>query len=144
MGRKPLDAGKIVMELIMSDDVETKKKLHKKILDLAYKKGVYPASIHELYIARGRGELNGFTVPAVNLRIMTYDLARALFRVGKKNNAGAFIFEIAKSEMGYTNQPPVEYASVILAAAMKEGYTGPVFIQADHTQANHKKYLEDP
>jgi len=75
---------------------------------------------------------------------MTYDLAKAIFRVAKKNNSGAFIFEIAKSEMGYTNQPPIEYSSAILAAAIKEGYQGPVFIQGDHFQANAKKYSENP
>ncbi len=144
MGRRPLDVEKIALDLVMNDDIEAKKKLAKKILDIAYKNGVYPASIHELYMARGKGEISGFTVPAINLRVLTYDLARALFRVAKKNNAGAFIFEIAKSEMGYTAQPPVEFSSVILAAAVKEGYRGPVFIQADHTQVNHKKYLEDP
>ncbi len=144
MGRKPLDIEKIAMDLIMSDDAAAKKKFAKKIWDTAYKKGVYPSSIHELYIARGKGEFGGFTVPAINLRSMTYDLSRAIFRVAKRNNSGAFIFEIAKSEMGYTAQPPVEYASVILAAAIKEGYSGPVFIQGDHFQANAKKYQENP
>ncbi len=144
MGRRPLDVEKIAMDLINSDNAETKKTLGKKILDIAYKKGIYLSSIHELYTARGRGEIKGFTVPAINLRVMTYDLARALFRVAKRNNAGAFIFEIAKSEMGYTNQPPYEFANVILAAAIKEDYSGPVFIQADHSQVNHKKYQENP
>ncbi|MDI6605657.1 MAG: class II fructose-bisphosphate aldolase [Candidatus Omnitrophota bacterium] len=143
MGRRPLDIEKIALELILSDDPQVKIKLAKKIRAIAYKKGVYPSSIHELYLARGRGEFTGFTVPAINLRTMTYDLAKAIFRVAKKNNAGAFIFEIARSEMGYTKQPPVEYASAILAAAVKEGYSGPVFIQGDHFQANLKKFQQD-
>ncbi len=144
MGRRPVDVEKIVMDLIMSDDMNVKKALAKKILDMAYKKGIYPSSIHELYMARGKNEYTGCTIPAMNLRSMTYDLARAVFRVAKRNNSGAFIFEIAKSEMGYTNQPPVEYTSVILAAAIKENWTGPVFIQGDHIQANAKKYSEEP
>ena len=144
MGRKPLNIDNVVTELIMADDSATKKKLAKKILDIAYKSGIYPASIHDFYIARGKGEFGNFTVPAINLRSMTYDLARALFRVGKANNTNAFIFEIAKSEMGYTNQPPVEYSSVVLAAAIKEGYKGPIFIQADHCQLNAKKFQENP
>ena len=144
MGRRALEVDKIVMDLILTDDTLLKKKLAKKILDMAYKKGIYPSSIHEFYMARGRGEFEGFTVPAMNLRSMTYDLARAVFRTAKKNNAGAFIFEIAKSEMGYTSQAPVEYTAVILAAAIKEGYQGPVFIQADHCQVNAKKFQEAP
>lgn len=138
MGRKPIDVEKIATELIMSDDMNTKKSLAKKILDISYKKGIYPSSIHELYMARGRNEYTNCTVPAMNLRSMTYDLARAVFRVAKRNNSGAFIFEIAKSEMGYTNQPPVEFTAVILAAAIKENWSGPVFIQGDHIQANAK------
>lgn len=144
MGRRPQDIDKVVMDLIMSDDLSIKKVLSKKIFDTAYKKGVYPSSIHEFYMARGKGDFGGFTVPAINLRSMTYDLARAIFRVAKKNNSGAFIFEIAKSEMGYTNQPPLEYSAVILAAAIKEDFRGPVFIQADHTQVNAKKFQEAP
>jgi fructose/tagatose bisphosphate aldolase len=144
MGRRPIDIEKIALDLVMADDGEIKKKLAKKILDLAYKKEIYLSSIHQFYLARGKGEFSGFTVPAINLRSMTYDLAKAIFRVAKRNNSGAFIFEIAKSEMGYTAQPPVEYSSVILAAAIKEGYSGPVFIQGDHFQANEKKFKENP
>jgi fructose/tagatose bisphosphate aldolase len=144
MGRRPLDIEKFALELIMNDDLTTKKKLAKKILDLAYKKGIYLSSIHQFYLARGRGEFSGFTVPAINLRSMTYDLAKVVFRVAKKNNCAAFIFEIAKSEMGYTNQPPLEYASAVLAAAIKEGFSGPVFIQGDHFQLNAKKFQESP
>jgi len=144
MGRRPLDIEKIVLDLIMRDDVLAKKNLAKKIFDLAYKKGIYPSSIRPFYLAAGRGEFSGFTVPAINLRSMTYDLARAIFRVAKKNNSGAFIFEIAKSEMGYTQQPPVEYASAVLAAAIKEEFQGPVFIQGDHFQVNAKKFKENP
>jgi fructose/tagatose bisphosphate aldolase len=144
MGRRPLNIEKIAMDLIMSDDPAIKKNLAGRIFDIAYKKGIYPSSIHEFYIARGLGEFGGFTVPAINLRSMTYDLARAIFRVAKKNNSGAFIFEIAKSEMGYTSQPPVEYAAAVLAAAIKEGYAGPLFIQGDHFQVNAKKFQDSP
>jgi fructose/tagatose bisphosphate aldolase len=144
MGRRPFDVEKIAMELVMSDDLARKKQLAKKIFDIAYKEGIYPSSIHEFYAARGRGEFGGFTVPAINLRSMTFDLARKIFRVAKKNNSGAFIFEIARSEVGYTNQPPIEYSSVVLAAAIKESYSGPVFIQGDHFQVNAAKFKENP
>lgn len=106
--------------------------------------GILPASIHALYVAMGRGEVGGFTTPAINLRALTYDVARSVFRAAGKRNVGAFIFEIARSEMGYTDQRPGEYASVVLAAAIKEGHRGPVFIQGDHFQMNAKKYAKDP
>jgi fructose/tagatose bisphosphate aldolase len=118
--------------------------LAKKIFDIAYEEGVYPSSIHEFYMARGRGEFSGFTVPAINLRSMTYDLARAIFRVAQKNDSGAFVFEIARSEIGYTDQAPIEYASMVLAAALSESYSGPVFIQGDHFQVNVARFKEDP
>jgi len=133
-----------VTELVVSDDSSKKKELSKKILDAARKEGVYPCSINEFYAARGKGKFGGFTVPAINLRSMTYDLARSIFRVAEKNNSGAFIFEIARSEIGYTNQSPAEYSGVVLAAAMKEKYSGPVFIQGDHFQVNAANYKENP
>lgn len=145
MGRRPLDMDRLAVELALNDNIEEKTRLAKKIINLAYKKGIYPSSINELYMARGKGLFSGsFTVPAINLRTLTYDLAKAIFRVVKKNNAGAFIFEIAKSEMGYTGQPPLEYTAVVLAAAAKEGWPGPVFIQGDHFQINAKNYRADP
>ena len=144
MGKKTLDTDLATMELIMSDDISEKKQLSKRIFETAYENGVYPSSIHEFYMARGRGELGGFTVPAINLRSMTYDLARSIFRVAKKNKSGAFIFEIARSEIGYTNQLPIEYSSMVLAAAIKENYSGPVFIQGDHFQVNAAKFKENP
>lgn len=107
--------------------------------------GVVPASIHDLYIARGRGEIAPtFTVPAMNLRSLSFDAARAVFRAAGKLDAGALIFEIARSEIGYTAQRPAEYATSILAAALAEGYQGPVFIQGDHFQVSAKRYASDP
>lgn len=114
------------------------------IWELAQEIGCRPASIHQLYMARGRGECGGFTVPAMNLRLLTYDLARAMFRALQAREAGAFICEIARSEIAYTDQRPAEYASVVLAAALREGFGGPVFIQGDHFQLNPAKYRSDP
>jgi fructose-bisphosphate aldolase, class II len=91
-------------------------------------------------MAMGRGDAGGFTVPAINVRAMAYDTARAVVRAAKKLNAGAFIFEIARSEIGYTEQRPHEYAAVVLGAALREGFRGPIFIQGDHVQTNAKKY----
>jgi fructose/tagatose bisphosphate aldolase len=144
MEKESSDIDKAITELVMTDDSAQKNKLSKAIFDVAHREGIYSSSIYEFYMARGRGEFKGFTVPAINLRSMTYDLARAIFRVAEKNGSGAFIFEIARSEMGYTNQLPTEYSSAVLAAAIKENYSGPVFIQGDHFQAITAKYKENP
>lgn len=106
--------------------------------------GARPASIHGLYMARGRRQLGNFTVPAINIRGFTYDFARAVFRAMKAVDCGATIFEIARSEIGYTEQRPAEYSAAIMAAAIREGYDAPVFVQGDHFQANAKKYAADP
>ncbi len=114
------------------------------IWELGQITGARPASINELYLARGRRECGGFTVPAINVRMMAYDTARAIFRAARAGKAGAIILEIARSEIAYTEQRPAEYVSVMIAAALREGYTLPLFIQGDHCQVNHKKYQVDP
>ena len=115
------------------------------IRSAALELGIYPASIHELYMARGRGDAPmTFTTPAFNLRALSYHAARAMFRAANKINGGAFIFELARSEMSYTAQRPSEYATNVFAAAIAEGYSGPVFIQGDHFQVSAKKYTADP
>jgi fructose-bisphosphate aldolase, class II len=107
----------------------------------ARRRGAVSSSIYPLYMACGRNEIErAFTVPAFNIRALTYDAARALFRVAMRHDVGAFIFEIARSEIGYSEQRPGEYAACVLAAALREGFTGPVFIQGDHFQASAKKW----
>ena len=114
------------------------------IWEIGQSVGVVPSSIHELYMARGRGETGGYTVPAINVRALTYDTARSIFRTAKKLDAGAFICEIARSEIAYTDQRPGEYVAVIMAAALREGWRGPLFIQGDHFQVSAKKFAVDP
>jgi fructose-bisphosphate aldolase class II len=112
--------------------------------ELGQSTGARPASIQELYQARGRGDVSGFTVPAMNLRVLAYDTARAVFRAARAGKAGAIILEIARSEIAYTDQRPAEYVSVLIGAALREGYVLPLFIQGDHCQVNQKKYQTDP
>ena len=106
--------------------------------------GVRPASIAPVYFARGRGECGGFTVPAINVRMLAYESARAVFRAAKARDAGAILLEIARSEIAYTEQRPAEYVAVMIAAALREGHLLPIFIQGDHCQVNAKKYQADP
>ena len=105
--------------------------------------GILPASIQSLYEAMGRKEISGFTVPAINIRGITYHVAQAVFRAAMKGNVGPVIFEIARSEIGYTKQRPQEYTCNVLAAAVKSGWRGPVFLQGDHFQINAKKFAAD-
>lgn len=121
-------------------DAEVKGTARWLIRSLAAASGIRPSSIHDLYVAMGSGQARGFTVPAINVRAMAYDTARAVVRAARSLDAGALIFEIARSEIGYTEQRPHEYAAVVIAAALREGFAAPIFIQGDHVQVNAKKF----
>jgi fructose/tagatose bisphosphate aldolase len=106
--------------------------------------GARSASIQGLYVARARGEVSGFTVPAINLRAQTFDMARIVFEAAAAADVGAVILELARSEQTYTFQRPLDYATSVLAGAIAAGWRRPVFIQGDHYQFNAKKYAADP
>jgi fructose/tagatose bisphosphate aldolase len=106
--------------------------------------GARMASIHELYMARARGEVHGFTVPAFNLRTQVFDMARTVYETAASADVGAVILELARSEQTYTFQRPIDYSTSVLAGAIAAGWEGAVFIQGDHYQFNAKKYAEDP
>ena len=106
--------------------------------------GARSASIHELYMARARGEVSGFTVPAINIRAQTFDMARIAFETAETYDVGAMILELARSEQTYTFQRPIDYSTAVLAGAIAAGWRGPVFLQGDHYQFNAKKYAADP
>jgi fructose/tagatose bisphosphate aldolase len=105
--------------------------------------GIMAASIQTLYEAMGRGDVKGFTVPAINIRGITYDVAQAVFRAANKGKVGPVIFEIARSEIDYTLQRPLEFACCVTAAAIKTGHQAPIFLQGDHFQINAKKFAAD-
>jgi fructose/tagatose bisphosphate aldolase len=97
------------------------------------------ASPQEAYVAIAEGRITReMSFPAVNIRVGTLDTARALFKAANDNKVGALIAEIARSEMGYTHQSPAEYAAILQAAAMLEGFEGPLFLQGDHVQLKSK------
>src|SRR5262249_15714508 len=134
----------LVRSAVFSTDADEKAAARKKIHLMAREFGAVPSSILPLYRAIGSGDVTrDFTVPAFNTRALTYDVARRLFRAAMRHNVGAFVFEIARSEIGYTEQRPGEYAACVLAAAIAEGYKGPVFIQGDHFQASAKKWATE-
>jgi fructose/tagatose bisphosphate aldolase len=106
--------------------------------------GARSASIQELYAARARGEVSGFTVPAINIRAQTFDMARVIFETAETYDVSAVILELARSEQTYTYQRPIDYATAVLAGAVAANWRGPVFVQGDHYQFNAKKYAADP
>ncbi len=131
----------LVWTAVFSDSPSLRARTKKLIWQIAHNTGTTASSIHHLYMAMGKGLQPAFTVPAMNIRCITYDVARKVFRVANSLQAGAFIFELARSEMGYTDQSPWEYTTCVLAAAVKENYRGHVFIQGDHFQVNPHRDL---
>lgn len=150
MPRKPQpnketrDIDDLITQAVFGASPETRAERRRTIGEMASAGGVFPASIQGLYEASGRGLYRQITVPAINIRGLTYYVARAVFRAALKHSVGAFIFEIARSEIEYTRQRPGEYTACILAAAVREGFRGPVFIQGDHFQVRRGLYRQNP
>ena len=135
----------LVFDAVFGADAELRDGARWVIWSASQALGCGSASIHELYVARGRGEIDAtrFTVPAINARAVAYLSARQAFAAALERDAATVVFEIAKSEMAYTDQRPDEYTAVILAAAMREGWRTPVFLQGDHFQFNATKWAAD-
>ncbi len=134
----------LVYTAVFSPDNETVEAARWLIRRAAAAIGIVSTSIQPLYEAMGRKEVSGFTVPAINIRGLTYHTAQASFRAAMKGRVGAVLFEIARSEIDYTHQRPGEYTCVCTAAAIKTGYRGPLFMQGDHFQVRAKRYAKDP
>jgi len=134
----------LVKSAVLQQKDATRATSRQEIRRLAEEQGIVLASTQGLYEAAGKGLYHGITVPAMNIRGLTYLMARAVFRAAMKNNVGAFIFEISRGEIGYTKQPPDEYTVACLAAGIREGYKGPVFFQGDHFQFNRARFYESP
>ena len=135
---------KALQDLLFHEDPHVRKSSFFLIRAAFEASGAWSASIEPLYRAIGRGEEKGFTVPAINIRGLTYETARAVFRAIRAIDGGPVIFELAKSEIGYTGQRPMEYAGLVMAAAVGENIQGPVFIQGDHYQVNASRFREAP
>ena len=126
----PLISNRAILQATLIDDLvytalfSQDKDLKQQCADLIYRlselAGCPSTSIYELYKAFGEQKVEGFTVPAINVRALTYDTARLIFRLMKEKKIGAVVFEIARSEIEYTHQRPREYALAVLAGAIKE------------------------
>jgi len=134
----------VVWSAVFSDDPDVVAVARWIVWEASQVLGSPSASIHELYMARGRGEVSGFTVPALNLRTKVFDMARVATLAAQELDAGAVIFELARSEQEYTYQRPGEYITGVLGGTIAGGWSGPVFVQGDHYQFNATKYAADP
>ena len=134
----------MIERAVFDPDTQVRESYRQKIRELASTKGIFLASIQGLYEAAAQGLYSNKTVPAINIRGLTYHVARTIFRTVLRYRVGALIFELARTEMAYTDQPAAEYVISVLAAAIKEGFKGPLFIQGDHFQLNQSKFALNP
>ncbi len=135
---------RVVYNAVLNPDDGCKAQCRWLIRTVGHELGITLASIQGLYVAKGRGDYAHICVPAINIRGLTYDTSRAILRAMDRLDVGPVLFEIARSEIGYTEQRPAEYGACVMAAAIKEGYVGPLFLQGDHFQVNAKKFAADP
>ncbi len=98
--------------------------------------GARPASIRSVYRAMAEGRIAALTVPAMNVRGLTYRIARVAWRTALRRRAAPLLFELAPSEVEAGDQSFAEYAAMVLAAAAREGYRGPVYLQGDHIEVS--------
>lgn len=138
---------KLVEQYVFGPE-KNRAEIYDNVKNKALKKGIFLASTALLYKEIAKGNAEGFSVPAFNIRTITFDSACAVFKAAKKTKTKAFILEIAKSEMEYTKQTPQEFAFCCLGAALEEKYKGPIFLQGDHfclkdQKESSAKELED-
>ncbi len=130
---------KLVYDATFNPNTDIVNKTRKLIKDIAASFGIKPASTYDLYIKKATDPRH-YAIPAINIRGMAYNSARAVLHAAVRNKVtDPFIFEIARSEIGYTGQRPVEFTTSILAAAIKEGYNHPIYLQGDHFQITAKE-----
>ena len=70
----------LIYTVVFSSDQATQEAARWLIRRAGIALGIISASIQTLYEAMGREELKGFTVPAINIRGITYETAQAVFR----------------------------------------------------------------
>ena len=77
--------------------------------------------------------------------MLSYDTARAALPRGARARRRAPSSSRSPAARSATpSSGPAEYAAVVLAAAIREEWEGPVFLQGDHFQTNPKKMKENP
>ena len=115
----------------LAPGIKTRKTAAFYIRAAAEAKNIWFDSLSVFYEHSCSRKFSGLVIPAFNIPGMTFSIARIIFRSYRKYNTGPFIFQLSPLEMADTAQTPWEYSACILAAAMRERYSGPIFIQCN-------------
>lgn len=130
-------------ERCISGDKDAERLARDEIRARAASAGITVGSLYGLYREVAKGAVSGFTVPALNVRGLSYEFIRAILRASRATHTRAFIIEIARSEIGYSAQPPEELVALGLAAALREGFDGPLFFQGDHYKIDPARGIDN-
>ncbi|MDO8675618.1 MAG: hypothetical protein Q7K71_05845 [Candidatus Omnitrophota bacterium] len=136
----------LAQEAALSENEDVRLTAQRILRESANALGIKAASIDAFYKARNKPDgWTKLTTPAYNVRTgPAYVSMRQIIRANMEDKVGPFVLELATSERRYTAQFYHEYTAMGYAAAIKEGYRGPLFFQLDHLQIPAKDYAKDP
>lgn len=121
---------RLAYESVFHEDPAMRSRVRWVILQLCAEDRIFPASLQSFSESRARGDAGGLTVPVLCLPTLTYDLACAVFRAATRQRVGLFSFALSRADLETTGQAFDEYSAVIMGAALRECWQGPVFLQA--------------
>lgn len=112
------------------------------IWEAAWQLGIQSASTDPLYRERDRG--GQLVVPAIRVPVLAFDSARAIFSTAKRSRVGAVVFDLPLGDTSWTGQSFAELATVVTAAAIKVGHTGPYYLQCSRCEVDAQERGRDP
>lgn len=107
------------------------------------KAGVHPAPVGPIYRALAQRSIAPLTVPAFNVRGLTFYVVSAILSRANDLGAAGLMFELAPSEAATGHQSHAQYAALVCAAAASAGYEGPVLLQGDHFSLDTAEVAEE-
>ena len=107
----------LVFTAIFSPDGEAMQAARRLIRQAAASLGIVSTSIQPLYEAMGRREVSGITVPAINIRGLTYEVAQAVFRAAMREKVGPDKKRRGRRRVYFCREPPLRKPSSLFGDA---------------------------
>jgi fructose/tagatose bisphosphate aldolase len=107
---------------VFAPEEEPRQHYRREIKALASSLGIYPASIQSLYEAAGKGLYRNTTVPAMNLRGMTYQVARAVFRAALKNKVQGDHYQVNAGKYGTEPGKELKAIEALIRESVDAGF----------------------
>jgi hypothetical protein len=139
--------GHQLYKTVMTGNAIEIEKAVKTINSMADAAGLKVASIQDHYEAKSKGAFKNVTVPAINCRLLTPLMVASVIKTNNEMKTPAdqpIIFELAKSESGYTLQNPAQFAALVKLGYLLSGVKNrKVYIQGDHYQVDKNKFWKE-